>query len=128
MEKQIEPDKLLAELQAEKARRLQAAVEAGEAVVLQPLAVIGIGPPSESQIEAAKTEELERYRHDHPNDGKAVHWDVLHIVTGVERSPDFGSGQDRNVSPARHSSVAEEATPPEPPAPTPPTEKEYVPA
>jgi hypothetical protein len=40
MEKQIEPDKLLAELQAEKARRLQAAVEAGEAVVLQPLAVI----------------------------------------------------------------------------------------
>jgi hypothetical protein len=42
MEKQIEPDKLLAALQAEKARRLQAAVEAGEAVVLQPLAVIGI--------------------------------------------------------------------------------------
>jgi len=57
MSNQIDKKKAtLAELEAEKAKRLQAAVEAGEAVVLRPLVIIGKRGrvPTQEEIEAAK--------------------------------------------------------------------------
>ena len=75
----------LEQLEAEKARRLQAKIEAGECVSVRTAVVVG---PDES-IEDAKAKALAR----HPvadSDGRTVHREFFFVVTGVPRDPDFG--------------------------------------
>ena len=93
--------------------------------MLQPWVVTGERGkmPTQGEIEAAKAEELERFRHENPGDNRTIHFDVQQIVTGVVRSPEFGKSAG-NYQPV--SSAEEEAAPPERPAPRPPTPKEYV--
>jgi len=93
------------------------AVEAGEAVALQPLVVTGerAKAPSESQIEAAKTAEPERYRHEQPGDSKTVHFDVLHIVAGVVRAEN--SADESEIDNENNNASAENSVEPERPAP-----------
>ena len=106
------------ELEAEKAKRLQAAVEAGEAVVLQPWVVTGERGkmPTQGEIEAAKAEELERFRRENPSDARVVHFDVQFIVTGVESRPIISGSYQSD----------EETTSPERRATRQSTEKRYV--
>ena len=136
MSKRIElsPEKrkaLLAEIEAEKRRRLQAACDAGEAVVLQPMVITGERgkTPTESQIEAAKARELERFRHENPDDKRTIHLDVVTITTGVVRSPEFGKRTARSPTPVE---TTKENNGPsyydisQRPASRPPTAKEYI--
>lgn len=125
----MDADKLemtLTELQAEKSRRLQAAVEAGSAIVLQPWVIVGERgrTPTDAEIEAAKAQELARFQHENPGDGRTVHLDVVTICTGVVRSPEFGKNARPTSSPDAPIENIEQAAPPEPPRQ--PTEKQYV--
>jgi hypothetical protein len=75
----------LEQLEAEKARRLQAKIDSGEVVSVQTTVVVG---PDEN-IEEAKARALAR----HPvsdSDGRTVHHEFFFVVTGVPRGPDFG--------------------------------------
>ena len=74
----------LEQLEAEKARRLQAKIDSGEVVSVQTTVVVG---PDES-IEDAKARALAR--HPVSDDGRAVHHEFFFVVTGVPRDPDFG--------------------------------------
>src|SRR5262249_46703752 len=85
--------------------------------------------PTESEIEAAKVAELERFRHENHGDSRTVHLDVTEIVTASGRSPEFGKQRPASppAQPEAPSNVSRvEASPPEPPAPQPPTPKEYI--
>jgi hypothetical protein len=88
MDDDIDPEKAraaLEQLEAEKARRLHAKIEAGECVSVRTAVIVG---PDES-IEDAKARALAR----HPvsdSDGRAVHHEFFFVVTGVPRGPDLG--------------------------------------
>ena len=75
----------LEQLEAEKARRLQAKIETGDMVSIQTTVVVG---PDED-AEAATARALANLPTSTP-DGRAVHHDLFVIVTGVPRDPDFG--------------------------------------
>src|SRR5262249_35811165 len=108
----------LAELEAEKSKRLQASVEAGEAIVLTPWVITGERgrAPTQEEIEAAKQEALAELRRENPSDARVVHFDVQFIVTGVDsRAIISGSYQSD-----------EETTSPERRATRQSTEKRYV--
>ena len=117
----LPPDKrkaLIEELKAEKAKRLAASVEAGEAVVLQAWVTTGKRgmTPTQEEIEAAKQEALEDHRRENPNDSRTIHFDTQFIVTGVQSRPIIaGSYQfdEGAASPERRASRQ-------------PTEKRYV--
>ena len=108
----LPPDKrkaLIAELKAEKSKRLQASVDAGEAVVLRPLVIIGKRgrAPKQEEIEAAKATALEDHRRENPDDSRTVHFDVVHITTGVESRPIISGSyrsDDEETSPQRRAS------------------------
>jgi hypothetical protein len=88
------PSKLeavLKSLEAEKSRRREERVKAGKLIILTATVVTGTGADSKD-IEAAKAATLARHLADHPEDAdKVVEFDVLVIVTGVQRSEHFGS-------------------------------------
>jgi hypothetical protein len=79
----IDPDRALAaleQLEAEKARRLQAKIEAGECVSIQTVVVVG----RDEDIEDAKARALAK----HPipdSDGRTVHREFIYVFTGVPR-------------------------------------------
>lgn len=85
----IPPDKLeaaLAQLEVEKARRLQERVDSGEIVLVQTTVVVGA---HDENTEDA----VERHLASLPTltpDGRPIHYDLLVVVTGVPRDPDFG--------------------------------------
>jgi hypothetical protein len=77
----IDPNKALAaleQLEAEKERRLQAKIDAGEAVSIIATVLEG------ESIEQAKARALAS----HVSDGRAVHFELWHVNTGVPRAPD----------------------------------------
>ena len=82
----IDHDKALAALEAEKERRLQAKIDSGELVSVQTTVVVGA---RDEDTEAA----YERVLADLPTstpDGREIHHDLCVVVTGVPRDPDFG--------------------------------------
>jgi hypothetical protein len=82
----IDHDKALAALEAEKERRLQAKIDSGELVSVQTTVVVGA---HDEDTEAA----YERALADLPTstpDGRAIHHDLIVVVTGVPRRPAFG--------------------------------------
>jgi hypothetical protein len=80
----------LEQLEAEKARRLQARVDSGEVVVVQTVVVFS---PDED-IEDAKARAIARQPV--PDDGRPVHREFAYICTGVPRRPD--NEQEENSS------------------------------
>jgi hypothetical protein len=84
----IDRDKALAaleQLEAEKERRLQARVEAGEVVVQTVTVVVGA---RDENVEDACERALANLPTSTP-DGRPIHHDLQVIVTGVPRDPDF---------------------------------------
>ncbi len=82
----IDPDRALAaleQLEAEKARRLQAQVDSGEVVSIQTVVVVGRDEDAEEATARAIA------RHPIPDDGHSVR-EFFYIFTGVPRDPDFG--------------------------------------
>jgi hypothetical protein len=69
----------LEQLEAEKARRRQAKIDAGEMVSIQTTVVVG----REEDIEDAKARAIAK--HPAPDDGRAVHREFTYIITGVPR-------------------------------------------
>ena len=93
----IDPEKALAtlaELQAEKERRIAAKVDAGTAVTVQiPISVISVATPEDIEenseaIERAKAAELAKAKLEH-GDCEIIPEFIL-VLTGVPRHPDFG--------------------------------------
>jgi hypothetical protein len=93
----IDPEKALAtlaELQAEKERRIAAKVAAGTAVAVQiPISVISVATPEDIEenseaIERAKAAELAKAKLEH-GDCEIIPEFIL-VLTGVPRHPDFG--------------------------------------
>ena len=93
----LHTDKLeaaLAELQAEKERRVAAKVAAGTAVAVQiPISVISVATPEDIEenseaIERAKAAELAKAKLEH-GDCEIIPEFIL-VLTGVPRHPDFG--------------------------------------
>jgi hypothetical protein len=83
---------VLQTLQAEKEKRRDARIAAGKLIVLSLTMVAGKSVERDA-LEAAKAEVLAKHLAEHPEDkGKAVEWDVLCILTGVERAKTFGNG------------------------------------
>jgi hypothetical protein len=88
-------DKALAaleQLEAEKERRLQAKIDAGEVVAVQTVVVVG----RDEDVEDAKARALAK--HPVPDDGRAVHREFSFIFTGVPRAPDYWK-EEENSSP-----------------------------
>jgi hypothetical protein len=82
----IDPDRALAaleQLEAEKARRLQAQVDSGEVVSIQTVVVVF----RDEDAEDAKRRAVAR--HPIPDDGRH-HREFFYIFSGVPRDPDFG--------------------------------------
>jgi hypothetical protein len=83
----IDHDKALAaleQLEAEKERRLQAKIDAGEVVSIQTVVVVGRDEsPEDAQARAVARQPV-------PDDGRAVHREFTYIFTGVPRGPNFG--------------------------------------
>jgi hypothetical protein len=91
---------LLAELEAEAERRLNAMVEAGEAIRLSAI-VATVGDAAEAEIEAAKTHALAEHVLKAPEDAsKWVVWDEVIVTTGVPRP----SPEERAAFAAKHKS------------------------
>ena len=67
----------LEQLEAEKARRRQAKIDAGEMVSIQTVVVVG----RDEDLEDAKARALAK--HPAPDDGRAVHREFFYIFTGV---------------------------------------------
>jgi hypothetical protein len=96
----------LERLEAEKERRLQAKIDSGEVVSVQTTVVVG----RDEDVEEATARALAR--HPRAADGRAVHHDLLVIVTGVPRpDPDQGEPQVQTAS-----SEGNLSSPPEGPA------------
>jgi hypothetical protein len=91
---EIDPDKLeaaLEQLEGEKERRLQARVDSGE-VVRQTVEVV-VGARDED-TEAATARALANLPTS-TSDGRAIHYDLQVIVTGVpRRDPDYGNNEE----------------------------------
>ena len=83
MDDDIDPEKAraaLEQLEAEKARRLHAKIEAGECVSVR--ATVVIGPDDDAETEKARV--LASLPTSDP-EGRAIHYDVWVITTGVPR-------------------------------------------
>ena len=110
MDDDIDPEKAraaLEQLEAEKARRLHAKIEAGECVSVRTAVIVG---PDES-IEDAKARALAR----HPvsdSDGRAVHRELFFVFTGVPRDPDHWKEENSSPQAAQTSASSEEPTHP----------------
>ena len=94
---ELPPDKLKAVLQsleAEKERRREALIAAGKLIVIPVTMVVGkMSDKQREAFEAEKPEKLAKHLAAHPEDrGKAVEWNVLWIVTGVQRRNELGDG------------------------------------
>ena len=77
-----DPDKLeaaLEQLEAERERRLQARVDAGELIKIETVVVVG----DDEDIEDAKARAIAKYPA--PDDGRPVHRDFFYVFTGVPR-------------------------------------------
>jgi hypothetical protein len=84
---------ILEQLEAEKARRIQAKIDAGECVVQTITVVLH---PDEDEEEATARAVA---RHPAPDDGREVHREFFYVSTGVpRRHPDFGKPQVQTVS------------------------------
>ena len=114
----------LEQLEAEKARRLQAKIDSGEVVSVQT--TVEVGP--DENIEEAKARALAR----HPvsdSDGRAVHRELFFVFTGVPRDPDHWKEENSSPQAAETSASSEEPSRPsevesaasEPPTPSEPT-------
>ena len=114
----------LEQLEAEKARRLQAKIDSGEVVSVQTTVVVH---PDES-IEDAQARALAR----HPvadSDGRAIHRELFFVFTGVPRDPDHWKEENSSPQAAETSASSEEPSRPsevesaasEPPTPSEPT-------
>jgi hypothetical protein len=82
----IDQDKALAaleQLETEKARRLQAKIDSGEIVSVQTTVVVGA---HDDDTEDAVARHVANLPTSTP-DGRAIHYDLLVIVTGVPRGP-----------------------------------------
>jgi hypothetical protein len=82
MDDDIDHDKaaaILEQLEAEKARRLQAKIDAGECVSIQTVVVVG----RDEDIEDAKARAIAK--HPAPDDGRTVHREFFYVFTGVPR-------------------------------------------
>jgi hypothetical protein len=93
----IDPEKALAALEAEQARRLQAKIDAGEMVKIETVVVVG---PDEDE-EEAKARAIAK--HPAPDDGREVHRDFLYVFTGVPR------GDPDQAEPSPQVQTSEEA-------------------
>ena len=100
----IEPDKILPALEAEKARRIQAKIDAGECVVQTITVVLHPGEDEEEATARAVA------RHPAPDDGREVHREFFYIFTGVPRGPDHWKEEDG--SPQAAETSAEEPSQP----------------
>src|SRR6476619_1754282 len=118
----IDPDKALAVLEAEKESRLRARLAAGESVSVQTAIVVGARDDNEGATERA----LATLPKTTP-DGRAIHHDLIFVVTGVPRAdPDEPSPQ---VQTTTVSDEGNSASPSEEPAPSGPfscSEPTYV--
>jgi hypothetical protein len=102
----IDPDKALAaleQLEAEKERRLQARVEAGEVVVQTVTVVVGA---RDENVEDACERALANLPTSTP-DGRPIHHDLQVIVTGVPRDPDFARWETPQVQAASSKGIAD---------------------
>jgi hypothetical protein len=121
----IDHDKALAALEAEKERRLQAKIDSGELVSVQTTVVVGA---RDEDTDDACARALANLPTTTP-DGREIHHDLIVIVTGVPRDPNFGQWER---SPQIQSSSERAAHPSEEPArggevsPSPPSEPTYV--
>jgi hypothetical protein len=92
----IDPEKAraaLEQLEAEKARRLQAKIDAGEMVKIETVVVVG----RDEDLEDAKARALAK--HPAPDDGRAVHREFFYIFTGVPRGdPDQAEPSPKTAS------------------------------
>jgi hypothetical protein len=127
----IDPDKALAaleQLEAEKERRLQARVEAGEVVVQTVTVVVGA---RDENVEDACERALANLPTSTP-DGRPIHHDLQVIVTGVPRDPDFARWETPQVQTASSKGIADPPDEVEPArggevlSPSPPSEPTYV--
>jgi hypothetical protein len=98
----IDHDKALAVLEAEKERRLQAKIDAGELVVRTVSVVVG----RDEDAEAATARALANLPTS-TSDGRAVHHDLFVVVTGVPRGPNHGN--EENSSPQAEASACSAA-------------------
>ena len=97
----------LEQLEAEKARRLQAKIDSGEVVSVQTTVVVH---PDES-IEDAQARALAR----HPvadSDGRAIHRELFFVFTGVPRDPDHWKEENSSPQAAETSASSEEPSRP----------------
>jgi len=101
-----DPDKLeaaLEQLETEKARRLQAKIDAGECVSVQTAIVVSA---RDDDTEAERTRALANLPKTTP-DGRAIHHDLFFVVTGVPRAdPDEPSPQVQTTAVSEEGSVA----------------------
>jgi hypothetical protein len=82
----IDHDKALAALEAEKERRLQVKIDSGELVSVQTTVVVGA---RDEDTDDACARALANLPTTTP-DGREIHHDLIVIVTGVPRDPNFG--------------------------------------
>jgi hypothetical protein len=97
----IDPDKALAALEAEKERRLQAKIDAGELVV-QTVTVVCA---RDEDVEEATARELAK--HPAPDDGREVHREFFYVFTGVPRGPDYWKKEESSPQAAEASASSE---------------------
>jgi hypothetical protein len=124
----IDPDKALAALEAEKERRLQAKIDSGEVVLVQTTVVVGA---RDEDTEAAYERVLENLPTSTP-DGREIHHDLFVVVTGVPRATE----EETSSPPETNTASSEEgitSRPSDEPArggevlsPSPPSEPTYV--
>ena len=98
----------LEQLEAERERRLQAKIDAGECVSVKTVVVVG----RDEDEEEAKARALAKYPA--PDDGRAVHREFFYVVTGVPAGdPDL----EENSSPEIQTAPDEGVTSPPSPEP-----------
>jgi hypothetical protein len=117
---------VLANLEAEKERRLQARIDAGELVSVQLFVVVSAASEIDAKTEEAKAQKLAELRS--AGEKREVHWDVETIVTGVPRAPDTGWRKASIAEPhvAEPSSHDEEDAPLPLETAQPSTESQYI--
>jgi hypothetical protein len=98
----------LEQLEIEKARRLQAKIDAGEVVSVQTTVVVG---PDEDE-EKAKARAIAK--HPAPDDGRPIHRAFTFVHTGVPRAPDHGNEKEENNSPQAQTRASSEKGPSHP--------------
>ena len=98
MDTQIDPQKVLAVLEAEKAKRNAARIESGEVIFVpspnDPPIILGL-PPSEAELERMKAAMIARAQKANP--GKRVLWNedsIAFIITGVPGPEDPTSPEE----------------------------------